>query len=52
MIVVRVLAGDGTEHAEVRGSVRLPEQEGRARRRLLRLLFDLGAALADKGRES
>lgn len=45
MVVVRVLATDGTEHAEVRGSVRLPEHEGWARRRLLRLLTDLGAAL-------
>ena len=46
MIVVRVLAVDGTEHAEVRGSVRLPEHEAGARRRLLRLLADLAAVLA------
>jgi hypothetical protein len=45
MVVVRVLAADGSEYAEVRGSVRLPESEVLARRRLLRLLGDLAAAL-------
>ncbi|MEU0560926.1 hypothetical protein [Dactylosporangium sp. NPDC006015] len=46
MIVVRVLAADGSEHAEVRGSVRLPDHEGWARRRLLHLLADLAGALS------
>ena len=46
MVVVRVLAADGTEHAEVRGSMRLPECEVLARRRLLRLLSGLGDLLA------
>lgn len=45
MVVVRVLAEDGTEHAEVRGSVRLPEHEAWARHRLARLLRDLAEAL-------
>jgi hypothetical protein len=40
IVVVRVLAEDGSEHAEVRGSVRLPQREALARRRLLQLLHD------------
>ncbi|GAA3283812.1 hypothetical protein Dvina_01420 [Dactylosporangium vinaceum] len=40
IVMVRVLAEDGSEHAEVRGSVRLPPNEAHARRRLWRLLHD------------
>lgn len=48
MVVVRVLDADGSEHAEVRGSMRLPEPEVLARRRLLRLLSGLGDLLAGR----
>ncbi len=40
IVVVRIMAADGSEHAEVRGSVRLPASEAYARRRLLQLLHD------------
>ena len=45
MVVTRVRTAGGAEHAEVRGSVRLPAGEPAARGRLGRLLADLAAAL-------
>ncbi|GAA2327602.1 hypothetical protein [Dactylosporangium salmoneum] len=45
IVVVRVLGRDGSEHAEVRGTVRLPSPEVVARKRLLKLLHDVVTAL-------
>ena len=45
LVLTRVRAADGRQHAEVRATVRLPEHDGAARLRLLDLLSRLPRAI-------